>query len=444
MITRAFSFHIPKFPLISRKWGNHPRRHFCYPQRYPWGIVAKELTALAIEKIKPGPARREIPDGRVGGLYFIIQPSGKRSWAVRYRFGGKPWKFTIGAFPAIDLKRARVLAGDAKDKVAEGKNPGAEKKATKTATIPANDIVETVAARFILQYAKRNLKPSTAAEIERILNREIVPAWRGRRLSEIRRPDIHDLLDSIVDGAPVAANRTLSWFRRMCSWAVERGLIEVNPCTGIKAPAIETARDRILSDAELAAVWRATETLDDPYGAFVRILVLSGQRRTEVAGIRWSEIDLEAKVWILPGARAKNAREHQIPLSDSAIEILRALPRIAGSDLIFTLNGRNRITGFSLVKDRLDELMPTGTPAWTIHDLRRSFASGCARLGIAVHVVEAALNHRSGTIKGVAAIYNPYSYDAEKRAALAAWARHVEAIVTGETAENVIEIRRGA
>ena len=194
-------------------------------------------------------------------------------------------------------------------------------------------------------------------------------------------------------------------------------MIEVSPCAGIRAPAAETSRDRVLSDDELRAVWRAADALETPYDGFIKLLILTGARRSEVAGMMWREIDFDAKLWTLPAARAKNATEYQIPLSDSAVQILRALPRIADSDLVFTLSGRVPIRGFHNVKTRIDDLMPAG-PSWTLHDFRRTFASGCARLGIAVHVVEAALNHRSGSIRGIAAVYNRYSYDTEKRAAL--------------------------
>jgi integrase len=194
-----------------------------------------------------------------------------------------------------------------------------------------------------------------------------------------------------------------------------------------------------LTDTELAAVWRAADGLDEPYGAFVKLLILTGARRSEVAEMCWNEVDLAARLWTLPAARAKNATEYQIPLSDSAIEVLWALPRIAGSDLILTLSGRVPIRGFHIIKTRVDALMPA-CPPWTLHDLRRTFASGCARLGIAVHIVEAALNHRSGSIRGIAAIYNRYDYGAEKRAAMTAWARFVEQLVTGEAAANVVEL----
>ncbi len=402
--------------------------------------MAKELTALAVEKLRPGPERKEIPDGRISGLYFIIQPSGKRSWAVRYKFGGKPCKLTLGQYPAIDLKRARELAGEAKNKVEEGRDPHAEKKATKAApAVPANDLVEHTVKQFLQHYARRHLKAGTAKEVARLLDKEVAEPWRGRRLSEIGKADIHNLLDGIVErGSPVTANRTLGWLRRLCGWAVERGLLSANPCAGVRPPAPETARDRILSDDELAAVWKATGVLEQPYAAFVQMLILTGARRNEIAGMLWPEVDIAAKLWKLPKERSKNSIEHVVPLSDLAVEILEAMPRI-GSDFVFTFNGRNQITGFSLIKERLGAALPPDTPPWTFHDLRRTFASGCARLGIAVHVVEAALNHRSGSIKGVAAVYNRYSYDVEKRQALAAWARHVAGLVDGNlSTKNVL------
>jgi integrase len=228
----------------------------------------------------------------------------------------------------------------------------------------------------------------------------------------------------------------------MCAWAIERGLIEVSPCAGIRAPAAETSRDRVLSDDELKAVWLAADGLAAPYNAFVKLLILTGARRSEVAGMMWREIDFDAKLWTLPAARAKNATEYQIPLSDSAVQILRALPRIADSDLVFTLSGRVPIRGFHNIKTRIDDLMPGGPP-WTLHDLRRTFASGCARLGIAVHVVEAALNHRSGSIRGIAAVYNRYSYDTEKRAALEVWGHHVEGLASAKLAANVFRLANG-
>jgi integrase len=164
-------------------------------------------------------------------------------------------------------------------------------------------------------------------------------------------------------------------------------------------------------------------------------LILTGARRGEVAGMTWAEIDDAARVWTLPASRAKNATSHQVPLSDSALAILRAIPRIAGSDFVFTVTRGAPMRSFHNIKTHLDALTRPSTSApWTIHDIRRTFASGCARLGIAVHVVEAALNHRSGSIRGIAKVYNRYSYDVEKRAAMEAWADYVAELVAGGAA----------
>jgi integrase len=324
---------------------------------------------------------------------------------------------------------ARERAGAAKDNVASGVDPGAAKKAVKAAPAPVDDLVERVVTQFISVHAKRQLKASTAHEVERLLMREVAGPWRGRRLAEIKRPDVHALLDAVVNRGAPSCQPHVGMLRSMCSWAVERGIIETSPCTGIKAPAAETSRERVLLDDELVAIWRSAEFLEQPYGAFVMLLSLApGETKSpECAGKKLAS----RKTWTLPRERVKNGRKHTIPLADGAVEILKACPRIAGSDFVFTISGRGPIRDFASIKKRVDTEMPE-MPSWVLRDLRRSFASGCARLGVAVHVVEAALNHKSGSIRGIAAIYNRYSYDAEKRLAFDAWARHVEGLI-GET-----------
>jgi integrase len=372
--------------------------------------MAKVLTQIAIDKLKPGLARREVPDGKESGLYFVCQPSGSMGWALRYRFAGKPRKFTIGPYPGISLAKARTEAARAKTSVADGIDPSAAKIAAKMAARAAReedaDLIEKVVETFVARHAKPKQKETTSREVERCLNREIVARWRGRRLSKISKADIHELLDSIVDrGADIQANRTLAAVRRMCNWAVERGLIATSPCTGIKAPTAERSRDRVLSDDELKAVWQVSEAIGWPFGPMVRLLLVTGQRRSEVSGMRWAEIDLDAKIWTLPRTRSKNGKAHAVHLNALAIEILQALPRVSGkAGYVFSTTGETGVSGFSRVKDRLDTKLPADMPNWRLHDLRRTFASGCAKLGIAVHVVEAALNHRSGTIRGVAAV----------------------------------------
>jgi integrase len=405
--------------------------------------VGAMLTQKSIDNLKPGPARREVSDGR--GLFFVLQPSGAGSWALRYRFNGRPRKLTLGPWPALSLKNAREKANEALVAIANDRDPGAEKVEARRAVRVRDDhdLVETVVASFLATYAKRNLKPRTAAEVKRILEKEIVHAWGRRRLSEIRPSEINDKLDEIVDrGAPYAANRTLTWFKKLCAWAVERELIAASPCTKIKQPLkTEQSRDRVLTDDELKEVWKAAETVGWPYGHIARLLILTGARRAEVTGLEWREIDLEAAIWTLPATRAKNKRQYVIPLSPASVEILKNAPRIAASEFVFTFSGDKPLVGYALIKDRIDELLPENVEPWRLHDLRRTFASGLARLGTPIHVVEKLLNHVTGALGGVAGIYNRHSYADEQRAAADTWGRYVETLVSGAPAGNVVQIK---
>jgi integrase len=422
--------------------------------------MAKDLTIKALENLKPGAARREVPDGHTRGLFYVLQPSGAASWAYRYRAAGKPRKLTIGPYPNIGLSDARKLASDAANVIARGDDPATQKQAAKIAAREVanetRDLVENVVETFIERYAKPNTR--SWQETARMLRKEIAGPWRGRRLSNIGKVDVHDLLDKIVDrGAPISANRILAALRRMCSWAVERDLIKTSPCDGIKAPSAIVSRDRVLSDDELRLVWGAFEKTGWPFGPLGKLLLLTGARLREIGEMRWSEIDLTTKTLTISKERSKNGLAHEIPLSAPAIGILESLPRIDGAKgapgFVFTTTGKTPVSGFSRAKEQIDAAIfdalrrnatdPDKVEApehWTIHDLRRTAASGMAGIGIAPHVVEAVLNHKSGTIKGVAAVYNRYSYSTEKRAALEAWARALDAIVTGKRGGNVVEL----
>jgi integrase len=402
--------------------------------------MTKDLTVKAIENLKPGRARCEVPDGHSRGLQLIVQATGSKSWAYRYRFADRTRKLTIGPYPAIGLSAARRLAGEAAQAVARGEDPAAAKQEKRAAARQERhhdaDLVENVVATYIERHSRRNCRERTAAEAERILNKEIVGRWRGRRLSDIRKADIHTALDAVADRGGVMANRTLAVFKTMCIWAIERGIIDHNPAEGIRKPAVEEARDRVLADGELAEIWAAADGLGFPYGPIVQVLILTGARLREVADLHWREIDLEARVWRLPAARAKNATEHTIPLSEPAIAILTALPRIVGAGFVFTLSGQKPVNEFGRARGRL----PAGD--WVLHDVRRTVASGLAGMGFAPHIVEAVLNHKGGVIRGVARVYNRFDYSGEKGQALDAWAAHVMAIVSGETApSNVTKLR---
>jgi integrase len=395
------------------------------------------LTARTIETIKPGRVRKEIPDAYLPALYLVVQPgSGRKSWAVRYRHHGKSRKHTLGSYPSIDLKAARELGSKALRAAAEGRDPGHEKAQARAAVA---DSVESVAAQFIERHCKRSNRPRTAVETERLLNLHVLPRWRGRLLREITRRDVLELLDRVVDsGKPIAANRVLSAVRKLFNWSVARDIIAASPCAGVKPPTAERSRDRVLNDDELRSVWQAAEHVGYPFGSLVKLLILTGQRRDECAGMKWSELE-EARTWTLPPARVKNNKPHEVPLSDAAIAVLERLPRIG--DFVLTTNGDAPSSGYAKGKRRLDALLPD-MPAWRLHDLRRTVASGMARLGINLPVIEKVLNHSSGSFAGIVGVYQKHSFADEKRRALDAWGNFVTELASNKSRKNVVALRK--
>jgi integrase len=414
-------------------------------------VVAKVLTMQSVERLKPLPARRvEIPDAALPGFYLVIQPSGAKSWAVRYRFGGKTRKLTIGPYPLFDLSAARAAAREALQMSARGQDPILEKRASVEAVLAAErDTVRAVAEQYVERQLKPNAKPRYAVEAEALLRNHVVARWGDRRIGEITRRDAIALMDGLTDaGMGVGANRVFAAARALFNWALSREITETTPFLRLKPPVAEITRERVLTDAEVRLVWLATERVGYPFGTMVQLLLLTAQRRDEVARMTWAEVNDDG-LWLIPAARTKNSHEHLVPLPSPARAILDAAPRIAGrSGFVLTTDGETASSNFAKNKTKLDNAMlalareaATASGAdpdkvelqpWRLHDLRRTAATGIARLGIPVHVTEAVLNHRSGTISGVAAIYNRYAYFDEKRDALEMWANRV-ADLTAET-----------
>lgn len=363
------------------------------------------LTVKAVEAAGPAAARREIADDYLRGLYLIVQPTGSKGWAVRYRHGGRSHKHTVGPYPAFDLKQARDAAAAVLRAVAEGRSP--EQRQTGN--------VEDAAARF-LEHCRRTYRSNSFKEAERLMRRHIVASWRNRKIADISRADVRAMIGEVEGEA--AANRTHNVTRRFFNWAVEQDLITSSPIAGIKAPYEEKSRDRVLTDDELRAVWQSASGM---VGSIVRLLILSGQRRSEVARMEWSELDLNAGLWTLPRERVKNDRRHEVPLSHQALSIIEHTPRTSDR-YVFSPNGTAPFNNFKA------RLCPDLAP-WVIHDLRRTAASGMARLGVSLVVIEKVLNHTAGSLNGVAGIYQRHEFADEKRAALQKWATHVERLV---------------
>jgi integrase len=417
-----------------------------------------KLTALNVETWKPSTARQEILDR--DGLYLVVQPSGVKSWALRYRrkSDGKAIKHTIGSYPAVTLKDARSAATVLRAEIERGADPHGAKVVARRQTV--EDSFEAVARRYVADLQRRQkrswewyarllgLAPNGSPETLDIIRDgstdqrrrrrvSLVDRWGNRRIGDITDTDIIEVLDRISGHAPILANRLHAVLSALFTWARKKRLVASNPCADLDRPAEEKSRDRVLDDKELRQVWNAAGELGHPYTGIVKLLILTGQRRNEIADLRWNEIDLDERVIHLPPARTKNARPHDVPLSAQALAIVAGLPRLVDADLVFTIKHKP-ITGFSRAKERLDAA--SGVSNWTLHDLRRTVASGLQRLGVRLEVTEAVLNHRSGSMAGIVGVYQRHDYAAEKRDALARWADHVDAVVSGRKA-NVVALR---
>jgi integrase len=399
-------------------------------------MSAKVLTAMAVSAAKPKSTRYEIPDGGALGLYLVVQPSGVKSWARRYRFNGRTGKHTLGSVTDVTLAQARAQAAEVGRLIEQGIDPAARQRVDQP--VVDDDSVEALAALFIERHAK---KRRTWWQTEDTFRRLIFPAWRGRRVQEIKRRHVIELVEHIAIDRPYMANRTLAVLSKFFGWCVARDIIEVSPATGIDRPGQEVSRDRILSDDELRRLWiAASDPAEGAFGPFVKLLMLTGQRRGEVSGMRWSEIDDEHHVWRLPAARTKNGKPHVVPLVPVVWDLVQAQPAFADSDFVLTVNGKRPIIGFARVKRRLSTA--AGIKAdWRLHDLRRTCASGLQRLGIRTEVIERCLNHVSGSFRGVAGIYQRDPLLDETRTALQAWANRVEEIVSGKSAK-IVKLRR--
>jgi integrase len=274
--------------------------------------------------------------------------------------------------------------------------------------------------------------------VKQLIERCAKPAWEGRQIDTIGRRDINDLIDSVADrGAIIMARRLHAHLHRLFRWAVGRGIIETNPMAHLPKPGSEVKRDRVLTDSELAQVYKTVCKLGFPFGPMFALLILCGARREEIAALRWSEI--KDDTIILGRDRTKGGEGHSIPLAPQALNIIKELPRIGDSDFVFTTNGRTPVGGFSKIKKRIDGIAKI--PAWRVHDLRRTTATGLQRIGINLQVIEAILGHVGGTRSGIVGVYQRHSFDVEKHTALEAWAREVERIVGGKPAK-VLPLRR--
>ena len=383
-----------------------------------------KLTKSAIDAL-PTPASEVVYwDAGCPGFGVKITPKGRKVFVVLYRIGGagsKLRKYTIGPYGRVTLHQARIAAQKVFAARLDGRDLAAEQRETKRRIVA--DGVEDLLEVFISQHLSQN---RSAGEVSRLLRREVGKAWDSKSIHDITKRDVVDVISAIEQrGAPSAANKALKSIKTFLRWCVGRAILDQSPADGIPLPAKEVARDRVLDDNELARVVLAVRKMGGPYGGIVELLALTGQRREEIAGMLWEEVNLAQRVWVIPKVRTKNNKAHIVHISDQSLAVLKRHHRPGA--IVFSLLGQKPFQKFSNAKRELDLL--SGVTGWRLHDLRRTCVSGMARLGIAPHVADKILNHQSGTISGVAAVYQRHEFLDERKQALDLWAAHVAGLL---------------
>jgi len=384
-----------------------------------------------VKSIKaPKEGQVEIFDKGYPGLALRVSYGGRKAWTVFHRRDNKLHRVSLGIYPAMTLAEAR----EAWRRIRAAGDP-------MQAPAPTAPTIKDPFAAVAAEWLKRDQAENRSFGIvRRIVERELIPAWGDRPITELGRRDMLDLIDGIADrGTPVMARRVHSYLHRLFRWAEGRGIIDKNPMANLPRPGSEKARDRVLTDEELAQVWNAASGLGFPYGPAIQLLALTGARRDEIGCLRRDEIDGDTIK--LSGDRTKTGEPHIIPLSTPVRALLDGLPRISGSKFVFTSKGSAPIAGWGDAKRKLDATLSISTP-WRLHDLRRTCATGLQKLKVPLTVTEAVLGHKGGSRGGIVGIYQRHDYADEKRTALEAWGAYVVALIEGKTPGKVLPMSR--
>jgi len=390
----------------------------------PIGARVMKFSKQAIEVLglPEGKTEHFVWDDDMPGFGVRVRPNSTR-WVVQYRAGHRQRRISLGDVRRVTLDDARTAAKKVFAKITLGIDPAADKEEAKAA---AKVKLGPLANQYLARKAGV-LRPNTYRGITRYLTDHWKP-FRDWPVHAITRRDVAARLNQIItDHGPVAAARARSTLSAFFVWAMGEGLADQNPTIGTNDPAAgRESRDRVLKSDELAAIWRACR--DDNFGRIVRMLMLTGCRRQEIGALQWSEVDLDRGTITIPGSRTKNHRELVLTLPPLGLSILETAQR-RDSDFVFGSRG-GTFTAWSKSTQTFKARMTDAALApWTLHDIRRSVATGMADIGVQPHIIEAVLNHQSGHKRGVAGIYNRSLYEREIRTALAVWADHIRAIV---------------
>ncbi len=382
------------------------------------------FTDTSIERLKPRKKKYDRWEGH--GFGIRVRPSGSKSWLYAYRFRGRSRMMTLGQFPRMSLLDARIAHTEARKLLAKDIDPGVQKVAENE--IERHSVtVQQLAEDYLNKWAKAHKR--TWQEDHRVLHKDVISVIGGMKAKDVTRREVMQILDAVsARGAKTQINRTRACMSRMFSWALERGMVEYNPCARIKKIP-EIPRERTLSKSEMRTLWNK---LDGCKGSLavktmIKLLVLTGQRRSEVAGMEWDEI--QGEWWTIPGSRTKNKRPHRVYLTDNAKKLINAMPR--RSRFIFPSRIKDAHLTARMVNDVLygcrDHLRISN---WTVHDIRRTVATGMIKEGVSEYVVSRTLNHIDSGV--TTKHYNVHSYSSEKEEAMLAWERHLAGMLSIE------------
>ncbi len=397
--------------------------------------MAQALTVAFCQSAKVEKGRKDFYDAKCTGLTFNVTASGTKTWYVFWRCPTtkKAQRTKLGRYPLIDLASARIKARDMLNSIAKGD----------VVAGTGRYLVSDLCADFLKRYS--SAKRSEGLD-RQMIERDVMPVIGKMPVARVRRGDLVCILDAIMDrGSPAMANRTQALLSTMFRWAVECGHIDHSPAEGVRKPAKDKPRNRVLSDAEIAAVWNAFTNIkaSDSTRDVLRLLLLTGQRSGEVLGMTWQEVDLAAATWTIPAERARNGRQHVVPLSGMAMRVLRkARQRAPESEIVFPSPKGGTLTNSAISHCVSGNADAFGTDRWTPHDLRRTVLTGMAKMEIAPHVIKAVANHVESGV--TSRVYIRYDYLREKREALDLWADRLQAIVGGADVAKVVSIGSAA
>ena len=388
------------------------------------------MSDLWVKKLKPQVKQVDFFDEKQPGLGLRMGKTGKKTWVVMYRVKGQRIRrrFTLGRYPQLSLKDARIKAKAILIEADKGNDPAGEKQKLKKAPT-----FKDLSNEYLERHA---VHKKSVYEDQRIISKDFIPVWGSRKAKDIKRRDILRLLDCIVGrGAPIGANRTLALIRKIYNWGISQDLVKNNPCLQIKRPSPEHQRDRVFSEDEIKALWGAFEQVGPIMEPFFKLRLVTGQRGSEVMSMQQKDVDLDSGWWVIPAEHSKNGLAHRVPLSRLALDILKQMEAISGgSEWVFPSPVKRCGHIKNVQKTASQVRKHSGVSDFKPHDLRRTAASLMTGMGIPRLTVSKILNHAE---QGVTRVYDRYSYDKEKRIALDKWARRLEQILTGERAKVI-------